>query len=282
MVPIGQTLTINGYPFTIIGMFHRYESEQDRKIRELREQEQRERLATGLTNAPTHARRDRGWSGRRNNWAFWIKNNTVYVPLNTMWMKMKSGQSNAPAVPKLSNLEIKIADAGRMDQALTEIRNVLMVTHRGIEDFSFRTQEDRASEIDTYIRNARVSGGLVAGISLLVGGIGIMNIMLASISERIREIGIRKAVGADDAAVFIQIVIESTVIAIVGGLVGLVTSFGFIKLISSLTPTDNAPVVTVGAMTLAFGASAIIGILAGLLPAFRAARMNVIQSLRYD
>jgi putative ABC transport system permease protein len=282
VIPIGQTLTINGYPFTIIGMFHRYESEQDRRIRELREQEQRERIATGATNGPPRAKRDRGWSGRRNNWAFWMKNNTVYVPLNTMWMKMKSGQSNAPAIPKLSNLEIKIADASRMNEALTQIRNVLMVTHRGIEDFSFRTQEDRATEIDTYIRNARVSGGLVAGISLLVGGIGIMNIMLASISERIREIGIRKAVGADDAAVFIQIVIESTVIAIVGGLVGLATSFGFIKLISSLTPTDNAPVVTVGAMSLAFAASAIIGILAGLLPAFRAARMNVIQSLRYD
>jgi putative ABC transport system permease protein len=197
-------------------------------------------------------------------------------------MKMKSGQSNAPPIPKLSSMEIKLRDSSRINEALTQVRNVLMVTHRGIEDFSFRTQEDRAEEIDTFIRNARVSGGLVAGISLLVGGIGIMNIMLASISERIREIGIRKAVGAGDGAVFIQIVIESTVIAVVGGLLGLVTSFGFIRLITALTPTDNAPVVTVTAMALAFSASAGIGVLAGLLPALRAARMNVIQSLRYD
>ena len=283
IIPIGRSLTINGYPFTIVGMFTHYESEQDRRNRELRERERQERLASGKTNEPAGGtKRDRGWSGRRGNFAFWIKNNTVYVPLNTLWMKMKSGQSNAPPIPKLSSMEIKLRDSSRINEALTQVRNVLMVTHRGIEDFSFRTQEDRADEIDTFIRNARVSGGLVAGISLLVGGIGIMNIMLASISERIREIGIRKAVGAGDGAVFIQIVIESTMIAVVGGLLGLVTSFGFIRLITFLTPTDNAPVVTVGAMALAFSASAGIGVLAGLLPALRAARMNVIQSLRYD
>ena len=285
VIPIGRSLTINGYPFTIVGMFTHYESEQDRKVREVREREKQALLASGTTNVPSGTKRNRGWGGggnRRGNFAFWIKNNTVYVPLNTMWMKMKSGQSNAPATPKLSSMEIKMSDSGRINEALTQIRNVLMMTHRGIEDFSFRTQEDRAEEIDTYIRSARVSGGLIAGISLLVGGIGIMNIMLASISERIREIGIRKAVGAGDVAVFVQIVIESTVIAILGGLLGLVTSFGFIRLISSLTPTDNAPVVTLSSMTLAFSASVGIGVLAGLLPAFRAARMNVIQSLRYD
>jgi len=109
-----------------------------------------------------------------------------------------------------------------------------------------------------------------------------MNIMLASISERIREIGIRKAVGAGGGDVFIQILIESTVIAIVGGAAGLLTSFGLIKIIGMITPTDNAPVITIGSMALAFGASVGIGILAGLFPAFKAARMNVIQALRYD
>ncbi|MBX3731682.1 MAG: ABC transporter permease [Verrucomicrobiae bacterium] len=285
VIPVGQTLTINGYPFTIVGMFAHYESEQDRRVREEQERQLAAQRASGATNATPTVSRSRGWGGgggRRGNFAFWIKNNTVYVPLNTMWMKMRSGESNAPPVPRLSSMEIKVRDAGRINEALTQVRNVLMVTHRGIEDFSFRTQEDRAEEINTFIRNARVSGGLVAGISLVVGGIGIMNIMLASISERIREIGIRKAVGAGNAAVFIQIVIESTVIAVVGGLLGLVCSFGFIRLISSLTPTDNAPVITVSAMVLAFSASVGIGILAGLLPAIRAGRMNVIQALRYD
>jgi len=284
VIPLGRTMTINGYPFTIIGMFEHYESEQDRKARELREQEQRTRQAAGVTNSASGPQRSRGYGGggRRGGFAFWIKNNTVYMPLNTMWMKMKSGQTNISAIPTLNNIEIRVADPDRINEALTQIRNVLMITHRGIEDFSFRTQEDWADQISTFISAARISGGLIAGISLLVGGIGIMNIMLASISERIREIGIRKAVGAEDIEVFIQILIESTVIAVIGGLVGLATSFGLIQLIRAVTPTDNAPVVTLGSMGLAFAASVTIGVLAGLIPAFRASRMNVIQALRYD
>lgn len=285
VIPVGKQLTINGYPFTIVGMFQQYESEADKKSRLLREQEEAAKRAAGLTNSASGPKRSRGWGGggrRGGNFAFWIKNNTVYVPLNTMWLKLKSGQTNAPAVPTLTNMEIKIHDVGRLNEALTQIRNVLMVTHRGVEDFTFRTQEDWAESINVFIRNARLSGGIIAGISLLVGGIGIMNIMLASISERIREIGIRKAVGAGSGDVFIQILIESTVIAIVGGAAGLITSFGLIKIIGMITPTDNAPVITIGSMALAFGASVGIGILAGLFPAFKAARMNVIQALRYD
>ena len=121
---------------------------------------------------------------------------------------------------------------------------MLMSTHKGIEDFTFRTQEDWAEQINTFIHNARLSGGLIAGISLLVGGIGIMNIMLASISERVREIGIRKSVGASTGDIFIQILVESVVIAILGGLVGLATSFALVHLISSFSPTENAPIIT--------------------------------------
>ena len=157
-----------------------------------------------------------------------------------------------------------------------------MINHHGVEDFSFRTQEDWADQINQYIRNARLSGGLISGISLLVGGIGIMNIMLASISERIREIGIRKAVGAGGLDVFVQIVVESVVIAVIGGAVGLGTSLGLLQLIALVSPTDNAPIITLSAMAFAFGASGLVGVLAGLFPAIKAARMNVIQALRYD
>src|SRR6185295_245703 len=106
--------------------------------------------------------------------------------------------------PRLSSMELKIPDIELMNLALQQVRNVLMSTHKGIEDFSFRTQEEWAENINTFIRNARMSGGLIAGISLIVGGIGIMNIMLASISGRVREIGIRKAVGAYTSTIFLQ------------------------------------------------------------------------------
>ncbi|MBI3851787.1 MAG: ABC transporter permease [Verrucomicrobia bacterium] len=283
IIPLGETINLNGQALTIIGMFQHYESEQDRKERELAAQ----KTQTNKTSVV----RSRGWGGNNRNWAFRLKNATVFIPLNTMWIKFRAGGGAAqggwgamvsPSDPRLSGLDVKIAEVEQMNPALQQIRNVLMSTHKGIEDFSFRTQEEWAENINIFIHNARMSGGIIAGISLLVGGIGIMNIMLASISGRIREIGIRKAVGAGTSDVFIQILIESVVIAVVGGLVGLMTSYGLVRSMSSFSPSGNDPVITVTAMTVAFSFSVCIGILAGLFPAFKAARLNPIVALRYE
>jgi len=278
VIPLGRIMTINGQPFTIIGMFKRYEGEQDRKQRLEREVERQRLISEG--KAPPKAP-ERG-QGRSGNFAFWIKNNTVYMPLNTMWHRFQSGLSNAPAEPRLSNIELKVRDFSQIEQTLTKIRNIMMVNHRGIEDFAFRTFEDWSADIDRFVKNARMSGGLIAGISLFVGGIGIMNIMLASISERIREIGIRKAVGAGGLDIFVQILVESVVIAVVGGVLGLAFSRFVVLGITWVAPTGNDPVITSGAMALSFGFAVVVVLVAGIFPAVKAARMDVIQSLRYD
>jgi putative ABC transport system permease protein len=200
-----------------------------------------------------------------------------------MWIKFRSAAgSNSIPDARLSALNIKVADVDVLEPALQQARNILMNTHRGIEDFTFQTQENWGEEINNAIRNARMSGGIISAISLLVGGIGIMNIMLASITERVRELGIRKAIGATDSNVFIQILVESVVIALLGGVAGLLASFNLVQLLGFFSPTENTPVITVNSMILAFSFSGLVGILAGLVPAFKAARLDPIQALRYE
>ena len=279
IIPIGENIMINYIPFKIIGMFKEYMSDEDRKKKE-------EARAAGLSTG----RPDVGaafMSGDRNSGRAMIvylrKNSTIMVPLNTFVSKLDSSYDRGSNMDRsLSTVAMKIYDVSTLEKSLQQVRNVLMQTHKGLEDFDFQTQEGFAGDIALSIQNERISGMFIAGICLLVGGIGIINIMLSSISERVREIGIRKSIGATNMDVFLQIVTESIVIAVAGGIAGLIVSPILVNTLAGFADNTTPPVMTAFAMAIAFGFSVITGSLAGLFPAIKAAKLDPIQALRYD
>ena len=280
IVPLGEKILINYVPFTIVGMFREYMSDEDRKKKE-------EAIARGETiptaRNPFYRMRGGDRNAARSQYIYYQKNSTVMVPLNTLVSKLDSSYETGSMLDrKLSEVTMKIHDVSLMSPSLQQVRNVVMRTHNGLEDFDFETQEEFADDINLAIHNERVSGMFIAGLCLLVGGIGIVNIMLSSISERVREIGIRKSIGATNSDIFTQIITESMVLAMAGGILGLIISPILVNTLASFAEDTTPPVITSVAMAVAFAFSVLTGTLAGLFPAVKAAKLDPIQALRYD
>ncbi|MEA2692047.1 MAG: putative transport system permease protein, partial [Acidobacteriota bacterium] len=151
------------------------------------------------------------------------------------------------------------------------------------DDFTIRNQSDF---LNTFAETTQVFTSLLAGIaavSLLVGGIGIMNIMLVSVTERTREIGVRKAVGARRQDVLLQFLIEAVTLSLVGGALGLLLGYGLGSGIAKALPGDWPPAhVPLWAAGLAFGFSGLVGVFFGIYPAGKASRLDPIEALRYE
>jgi putative ABC transport system permease protein len=272
---VGEMVTINLRPFRVVGIFEYYEREEDKRRRELG-------LTGGGPSATGRRRNEGGW-GRGG--PFGRKNSQIVIPITTAFYEFRSanvvGKEDQGPNYKLDGLVFQIADTTRFHETLDRVTDILKITHRGIEDFGFDTREEWFDRIEQNVRSVRASGGLIAGISLIVGGIGITNIMLASITERIREIGVRRAVGAKGRDIFVQIVVESAVIGVIGGFLGLIASLGVMQLLIAISPAENAPVLELNNVLISFSFAVIIGVISGLYPAWKAARIEPIEALRY-
>ncbi|MDD5674499.1 MAG: ABC transporter permease [Chitinivibrionales bacterium] len=180
---------------------------------------------------------------------------------------------------KLSSLTLMIKTGAAMDRAKKELRLKMLVLHRGIEDFEISANDDKIADMKKAGLGMNILLMAIALISLLMGGISIMNIMFATIGDRIREIGIRKALGAHKADIFIQFIIETVVLCSVGALPGLVAGSVVIMLPKGVFPFQ--PILTFGDYGIAILFTILVGIISGTFPAFRAANMEPAEALRY-
>jgi len=272
---LGRTITINDRPFSVVGVLALYQREEDRR--------RREAAAKGAPPPARFAIGGRGGGSGRRDMFSW-KNESVIVPLTTLFHEFRSGQKDTPplAMAKLDNLHFRVRDLQRFDETLTAVQNLLRGTRRGVDDYEFDTREDWSERMETSLRSTQLSGGLIAGISLLVGGIGIANIMLASIAQRVRELGVRLAVGARRRDVFLQILAESTVIGMIGGFLGLGAGVVLLDLLGRVAPLESPPVIEPSAILISVGFATAVGVLSGLYPAWRASRLDPIAALRYE
>jgi len=208
----------------------------------------------------------------------WRRERSAFIPISTAIHYFSE-----PDDVTINQLAVQARKMEDIPELTSLIERTLLVTHRGVKDFAVQSRIEQLEEFKKLERSFVYSLGGVAAITLLVGGIGIANVMLASISERIREIGIRKAVGARGSDIFIQFVAEALVISVIGGFLGIVASVGLVELLRNIMPDRGGEVVlSAKAMGWGFLFSVIVGFLSGVFPALKAARLPVIDALRYE
>ncbi len=244
--PIGATIGVNKIPFKVIGVLK----------------------SKGGANSMT---------GNQDE--------VVMVPLSTGHQRLFPRLFTNQGEPILSVIYTQVVSESRMEAAAAEISELLRTRHdirfQDADDFTVINQRDLLAIFGQITGVLTIFLGAIAGISLLVGGIGIMNIMLVSVTERTREIGLRKAVGAKRRDILGQFLIESVVLSLIGGILGILLgvagAFGISRLQSDLTA-----VVTAQSIMLATGFSAAVGLFFGIYPATRASKLNPIDALRYE
>ncbi len=206
------------------------------------------------------------------------RNNLIYVPLHAAIFRLEDSTSRYR--DEIDGIYVQMQSGVDVPGAASLIRGLLNVAHRGAGDFSVVSPAELLAQQRRTQRIFEMVMVAIASISLLVGGIGIMNIMLASVMERTREIGVRRAIGAKKRDVIRQFLIETTIISLAGGVLGVMVGVGLSELIGYLAGWST--IVTTTSIVLAFVVSVAIGLIFGLYPAVRAANLDPVQALHYE
>ena len=240
--PIGQTITVGNTKLAVIGIFE-------------------EKGLVGNTDFDSR----------------------VYLPISVVFQKFTFNPFARFMGDNIRMVYVEVDPAANLDDIITQIELLLIKRHdvtADSTDFTITTQQDIISTQESTTAAFRSLLAWVAGVSLIVGGIGIMNIMLVSVTERTREIGIRQAVGATPNDIRMQFLTEALLLSIVGGLIGIIVGVGGSYIFGLIS--DMRTVIQVPSILLAFGSAAIVGAFFGYYPANRAAQLDPIEALRYE
>jgi putative ABC transport system permease protein len=206
------------------------------------------------------------------------QNNLVIAPLNTVMRRFED--TNSWLKDEIDGVYIRVVNGADPIETAEVVRAILTATHNDAGDFSVLVPAGLLAQRERQQFIFEVVMICIAGISLLVGGIGIMNIMLATVLERTREIGVRRAIGARQRDIVRQFLIEAVLISIAGGLIGIAAGFGGSQVIAAIAGWPT--VVTVTSIVVAFGVSVFIGLVFGSYPAVQAAKLDPIEAIRYE
>jgi len=203
-------------------------------------------------------------------------NYDVYAPITTVGYRFEIDKSD----PEVDQIILNIKDENHVKEAANIASSLISIRHNNISDYQIIVPEELLRQSQKTQRIFNIVMGAIAGISLLVGGIGIMNIMLATILERTREIGVRRAIGATRKDILGQFMIEAVLLSFSGGFIGILLGLLMTQIISSYAHWKT--IVELGSIILAFGVSVSVGLIFGIYPARKAAMLDPIESLRYE